>query len=53
MIILGAIIVVFLSVFAVGAVIINMEDKNWTIFLSAFPAVKNRKKKSVLKNMTD
>jgi hypothetical protein len=28
MIILGAIIVVFLSVFAVGAVIINMEDKN-------------------------
>jgi hypothetical protein len=27
-IILGAIIVVFLSVFAVGAVIINMEDKN-------------------------
>jgi hypothetical protein len=28
MIILGAIIVVFLSVFVVGAVIINMEDKN-------------------------
>jgi len=28
MIILGAIIVVLLSVFAVGAVIINMEDKN-------------------------
>ena len=28
MIILGAIIVVFLSVFAVGAVIINMEDKS-------------------------